>query len=176
MTSDLLGWAQSSHGVGDQGGQDLIPREVLPTPQERAAMKKSRSRPNRGRKRRYIGPFLETPPWDILHATGYPIPPDLKILNRVPPQWRAGPKSRAWRVEVRAMWGTKCHLCGHEGAYTADHLVPLSLWGNQPYDARISRPAHGIEGCATCGIKCNSSRGNRELAIEVRNYQPAIAV
>lgn len=179
MTDDLLQWAGSS-GVGD-GGQDPTTNlvqfaEILPPPEVRAAMKKSRSRPNRGRKRRYIGPLLETPPWDILRETGYPIPPDVKCISYVPSCWRRGPEYVVWRARVHAMWGTTCHLCKHDGAHTADHLVPLSKWGNQPYDPRLSRPAHGIEGCPVCGIKCNSSRGNRALAKEVGSYQPPIAM
>lgn len=177
MTQDMLQWAQSSSGVGETPGSDDLTglAIILPgVPDPR--LKKSRSRPNRGRKRRYIGPFLETPPWDILAETGYPIPPDLEVLTRVPPQWRAGDKADRWRKAVYAMWGHVCHLCGHEGANTADHLVPLSLWGNQPYDARISRPAHGIEGCETCFVKCNSSRGNRQLANAIRDYKAPIAL
>lgn len=176
MTSDLVQYAQGlPAGVGDvpAGGLlDLATPAGIPDPR----LKKSRHRPNRGRKRRYIGPLLETPPWDILAETGYPIPPDLKPLTYIPPCWRRGDYYVRWRQEVHAMWGTRCHLCGHEGAHTADHLVPLSLWGNQPYDARLSRPAHGIEGCPTCHVKCNSSRGNRQLANQIRDYKPPIAI
>lgn len=173
MSSDLLQWAQSSNGVGDGGGQ--APHvETLP-PEQRAAMKKSRSRPNNGRKKRTNrNPPLETPPWDMLRETGYTIPPDIECMGYTPTNWRRGPKYQIWRREVHAIWGYTCHLCGHGNANTADHLVPLSVWPNQPYDARLSRPAHGVQGCATCGIKCNSSRGNKELALEVGNYQPAI--
>lgn len=181
MTDDLLQWAQSS-GVGDAGGQDLIPIMVLPTelqlpPEERARNKKVRHRPNKGRKKRTNrNPPLEEPPWDMLRATGYPIPPVIYNLSHPPTNWRRGPKYNLWRIQVHEMWGTVCHLCKHGDARTADHLVPLSKWNNQPYDARLSRPAHGVEGCPTCGIKCNSSRGNRELAIEVGNYQPPISL
>jgi hypothetical protein len=72
------------------------------------------------------------------------------------------------------MWGTTCHLCGHEGAGDADHLVPLSVWGNQPYEPMLSRMAHGVAGCETCGLKCNSSRGNKAMAIHIGQYQGAI--
>lgn len=146
------------------------PPPEIPDPR----VKKPRSRPNRGRKRRYIGPLLETPPWDILEATGYPIPRDLTPLPHVPANWRRGPTYVAWRQATFSMWGTVCHLCGHEGSNSADHLVPLSVWGNQPYDARLSRPAHGIEGCDTCSLKCNSSRGNKAWALHEREYQGAV--
>lgn len=177
MTNDLVQWAQVSPiGVGEVPGSGLTayttPLPGIPDPR----LKKSRHRPNRGRKRRYIGPFLETPPWDLLNATGYPIPPGLEILPGVPACWRRGPQYVRWRAEVHAMWGYDCHICGHPDAHTADHLVPLSAWGNQPYDARLSRPAHGIEGCPTCHVKCNSSRGNKALGNAIRDYKPPIVL
>jgi hypothetical protein len=30
------------------------------------------------------------------------------------------------------------------------------------------RPAHGVDGCPTCGLACNSSRGNRAIQGPVR--------
>jgi hypothetical protein len=170
--SDLLQWVQVTPiGVGVNAGGGLTD---LATPPPVPPPKKERHRPNRGRKRRYVGPHLETPPWDILRETGYPIPPSLTPLPGVPSCWRRGPAYRLWRAQVHEMWGTVCHLCGHDEAHTADHLIPLSLWGNQPYDARLSRPAHGVSGCPTCKVKCNSSRGNRALANQIKNYKPVI--
>lgn len=174
MTDDMLQWADTSLGVGKVDGGELVslsqPPPAIPDPR----LNKPRHRPNNGRKRRYIGPFLEEPPWGVLRETGYPVPPDLRILHRVPPSWRSGPAWKIWRTGVFAMWGTECHLCGHDRADTADHLVPLSKWGNQPYDPRISRPAHGIHGCPTCKLKCNSSRGNKLYATQVIKYKPVI--
>ncbi|PZG47479.1 hypothetical protein C1I98_13325 [Spongiactinospora gelatinilytica] len=51
-----------------------------------------------------------------------------------------------------------CWICGHDGADTADHVIPLSL-GGDPLAPENLRPAHGVRGCRTCGRKCNSSRG-----------------
>jgi hypothetical protein len=174
---DLLQWAEVSPiGVGESSGSELAqyaqPLPELPDPR----LKKPRSRPNRGRKRIFIGPCLTEPPWHVLRGLGpaYPIPTDLTCLLRVPRSWRSGKAWTAWRGGVFAMWGDQCHLCGHEGADSADHLVPLSVWGNQPYDARLSRPAHGIAGCPTCKVKCNSSRGNRQFASQVIKFKPAI--
>lgn len=178
--NDMLQWADIAPGggsVGEPPGGDLValaqvPLGAIPNPRS----KKVRRRPNNGRKRRYIGPFLDEPPWDLLAETGYPIPGDLKMLGGVPPCWRRGAGYEIWRAQVREMWGTVCHLCGHEEAHTADHLVPLSKWGNQPYDPRLSRPAHGVEGCPTCEVKCNSSRGNRLIANAIRDYKPPVTV
>lgn len=176
---DLVQWAQGgpptgvvgeSPSTGDLTASAAPPVLGVPDPR----LKKPRHRPNNGRKRRYIGPLLETPPWVLLRETGYPIPADIYPLTYIPPQWRSGPQANRWRLEVRAMWGTNCHLCGHADADSVDHLVPLSLWGNQPYDARLSRMAHGIAGCPTCHVKCNSSRGNRQLANQILNYEAAI--
>lgn len=177
MGEDMVQWAQVSPiGVGDGPGGDLTagaqPPPGLPDPR----LKKSRSRPNRGRKRTFIGPRLETPPWDILRETGYPIPLDVECLPLVPRVWRAGYRWEVWRTGVFARYGDQCHLCGHGGADSADHLVPLSVWGNQPYDPRLSRPAHGVAGCNECGLKCNSSRGNRLYAQHIRDYKPPVAL
>ncbi len=72
---------------------------------------------------------------------------------------RGRPYARA-RVRMFEEYGTTCHLCGHGGADSADHLVPVSLDPEQPIDHRMMRPAHGVHGCPTCGRKCNQERGN----------------
>lgn len=176
MAEDMLRWASVPNGVGAGSGGELTlfsaPPPEIPDPRG----KKPRHRPNNGRKRRFIGPFLEEPPWELLQATGYPVPEGLSVYHKVPSCWRRGPAYNKWRLRVFAMWGTVCHLCGHEGADSADHLIPLAQWGNQPYDPRISRPAHGIAGCPTCEVKCNSSRGNRQFAREVVRYKPLVAL
>lgn len=171
--NDLLQYAQTRPGgVGDDGSSDLVgeARIELPSP------KPPRSRPNRGRKKRTNRSPLDEPPWGILRETGYPVPPDIACLRYTPTNWRRGPEWVRWRRDVHAMWGYTCHLCGHGQAHTADHLVPLAMWSNQPYDARLSRPAHGIEGCPTCKLKCNSSRGHRRLAMEIGHYKPPVAL
>ena len=55
-------------------------------------------------------------------------------------------------------YGTRCWLCGHDGAESADHLLPRSRGGSDHIDNL--RPAHFRE-CPTCGVRCNQSRGNR---------------
>lgn len=182
MEDDLLQWAQGSPGVGESG-LDLL-RLVQPAPPPiDPRTKPVRRRPNRGRtKRTDRTPGLAHPPWDLLEATGFPVPRDIECLPYTPLNWRQGGYYLQWRKEVHARWGYTCHLCGHEDAHTADHLIPLSVWSNQPYDARLARPAHGVvqpdgsEGCPTCYVKCNSSRGNRQLARQIANYQPPIAL
>lgn len=74
---------------------------------------------------------------------------------------RSGHRYRTARTQMFQMFGTVCHLCGHEGADSADHLEPVSLNPQQPVDPNLMRPAHGVEGCPTCGRKCNQERGNR---------------
>jgi 5-methylcytosine-specific restriction endonuclease McrA len=73
---------------------------------------------------------------------------------------------------------TVCGLCGHEGAKTADHIVPDPLWPRDGYGRRLPgfdelanlQPAHGTMGagrdvrqnpCPTCGQMCNQSKGAR---------------
>jgi 5-methylcytosine-specific restriction endonuclease McrA len=57
-----------------------------------------------------------------------------------------------------------CHLCGHDGADQADHVLPRSL--NPDIDeADMSNlmPVHGVKGCPSCGEKCNQVKGNGTL-------------
>lgn len=50
-----------------------------------------------------------------------------------------------------------CWICGHPGSQTTDHVIPRSLLKDDSI-ANL-RPAHGVQGCPTCGRKCNTSRG-----------------
>lgn len=58
-----------------------------------------------------------------------------------------------------AIYGDLCHLCGHPGADSADHLTPISVWPDQPIDPHLMRPAHQRRPCPTCGRRCNRERG-----------------
>jgi hypothetical protein len=183
MTDDLLQYAQDPTGVGGHRGSELLSMATPAPPPIDPRTKKVRRRPNNGRtKRTNRRPGLSEPPWDILRALNIYLPPGLACLSYTPTNWRRGPRYIAWKPQVFDMWGNTCHLCGHDEAYSADHLVPLSVWPNQPYDPHLSRPAHGVkqpdggEGCPTCHVKCNSSRGNRSLANQIANYQPAIVL
>jgi 5-methylcytosine-specific restriction endonuclease McrA len=50
--------------------------------------------------------------------------------------------------------GGICHLCGHPGADTADHLVPWSQGGTDEY-----------ANLAAAHIDCNRRRGNRPIDV-----------
>lgn len=77
---------------------------------------------------------------------------------------RTGRPYQRARREMFAIYGTICHLCGHDGAGEADHLVPISIDSTQPVDPHGMRPAHGANApCPTCGRRCNASRGNRPI-------------
>ena len=57
---------------------------------------------------------------------------------------------------------TVCHLCGHGGADSVDHLTPLWLLkqlGADPEDPTNLAPAHGVEPCPTCRVRCNLVKG-----------------
>jgi hypothetical protein len=84
---------------------------------------------------------------------------------------RTGHRYRQARAEMFRVYGTVCHLCGHEGADSADHLEPVSLNPQQVIDPHAMRPAHGVDGCPTCGRACNQSRGNREGLPELKTSQ-----
>jgi len=61
-------------------------------------------------------------------------------------------KGRAYREAVQLMWirwqeagnGTMCHICGHQGATEADHIVTIADDPDQvPHWSRF-RPSHGV--------------------------------
>ncbi|NUV63246.1 HNH endonuclease [Streptomyces sp. CAI-85] len=54
-----------------------------------------------------------------------------------------------------------CALCGHAGATTADHDIPVSRGGTHGLDNLV--PAHGTEGCPVCGRCCNQEKGDKTL-------------
>lgn len=80
-----------------------------------------------------------------------------------------------------------CHLCGHGGARTADHLITAKDWPRGPDGKHLPgldepenmAPAHGSMGsgrnrvhnpCLECGGKlCNQSRGSKPLPVVVRS-------
>lgn len=64
----------------------------------------------------------------------------------------------------------RCHLCGHPGAMTVDHIVSVKRWRalygtlQGVNDLSNLAPAHGTRGrvlnaCPTCGLVCNQSKG-----------------
>lgn len=76
--------------------------------------------------------------------------------------------------EVLLAQTSRCGICGHDGAKTADHIIPAKLWPKGPDgkplpgldDLANLRPAHGTLGpfqppnpCPTCGELCNQKRG-----------------
>ncbi|YCK35160.1 hypothetical protein ACNF49_14055 [Actinomadura sp. ATCC 39365] len=76
---------------------------------------------------------------------------------------RTGRPWRRVRAQVLAA-STTCWLCGHDQAGDVDHdppLVELERLGLDPRDKRYLKPAHGVQGCPTCGIKCNQVKGAR---------------
>jgi hypothetical protein len=89
---------------------------------------------------------------------------------------------RAYKAAVHAMLATNdlCHLCGHHGAQTGDHITSIKDWialhgtaegVNNPTNLA---PAHGTRGrilnrCPTCGLLCNQSRGARSLTPSPRS-------
>jgi len=74
---------------------------------------------------------------------------------------------------------TRCALCGHDGAATADHIISDKDWPRDlatgqrmpGFDALENlQPAHGTMGagravkqnpCPTCGQLCNQKKGAR---------------
>ncbi|MEV0149089.1 MULTISPECIES: hypothetical protein [unclassified Nonomuraea] len=78
-----------------------------------------------------------------------------------------GRAGRPWRRARATLFATTpdvCWLCGHTGTQDADHdppLVTLEALGLDPCDLQYLRRAHGVDGCPTCGRKCNQEKGSR---------------
>lgn len=65
-----------------------------------------------------------------------------------------GRRWQAFVAHVLQTKGTLCHLCGGDGADSADHVQPISA-GGHPYALDNAEPAH---------LSCNKSRGVLPLA------------
>ena len=59
-------------------------------------------------------------------------------------RWRSGRRWQTIRQLVLIRDNYVCHLCGHAGATTADHVIPVAL-GGAPYDLANLKAA-----CASC--------------------------
>lgn len=70
-----------------------------------------------------------------------------------------GSRSIRLRKLVLMTYGTRCWLCGKDGANTVDHVVPVQ-WGGAMWDIGNMRPAH---------LSCNQARGNRTRHSTHRN-------
>ena len=79
-----------------------------------------------------------------------------KVAGRSGGTWR---KARAQVLRA----STTCWLCGHDGADSADHLIPRAVClatGQEGLLNAVSNlaPAHH-QPCPTCGQRCNRKRG-----------------
>lgn len=75
-----------------------------------------------------------------------------------------GRRAQAMVALVLATYGDTCHLCGHPGADSADHLVCRADDPARTWDLTNLRPAHH-RNCPTCGLACNPSRGRRPVPL-----------
>jgi 5-methylcytosine-specific restriction endonuclease McrA len=81
-------------------------------------------------------------------------------------RWSRLADSRGYRRylgEIKAT-GATCVLCGHPGSTSVHHLIPPSRFPEMAKELASDpanwAPAHGVEGCPTCGRRCNQSQGD----------------
>ncbi|GLW32262.1 hypothetical protein [Actinoplanes regularis] len=80
-----------------------------------------------------------------------------------------GHRYRTVRAAVLARSDT-CVLCGHPGADQADHILSRSQHPEiDVADPANLAPVHGVNGCPTCGEKCNQVKGNGTVTRPVRS-------
>jgi 5-methylcytosine-specific restriction endonuclease McrA len=78
---------------------------------------------------------------------------------------RSGRPADRVRQQTFQRYGTRCAICGHEGASDSDHIVPISR-GGDPLALSNRQPAHGRVPCTVCPPvngkprRCNQSKGN----------------
>jgi 5-methylcytosine-specific restriction endonuclease McrA len=59
-----------------------------------------------------------------------------------------------------------CHICGHPGSDSVDHVKALAKGGSDT-DPNNLKPAH-FKPCATCGAECNRAKGDKAWAPIIR--------
>lgn len=60
-----------------------------------------------------------------------------------------------------------CHICGHPGSDSVDHVTALARGGSDTDPANL-RPAHHDTPCPTCSERCNRSKGDKAWAPIIR--------
>jgi 5-methylcytosine-specific restriction endonuclease McrA len=85
---------------------------------------------------------------------------------------RPGARGHRYRTARKAVLAhsTTCWICLHDGADQVDHVQPRSLNPDiDDADTTNLMSVHGVNGCPTCGLKCNQSRGNGTVTRPIRS-------
>ena len=67
-----------------------------------------------------------------------------------------------------------CHICGHPGSDSVDHVKALARAADEAEALRLDtdpsnlRPAHHDVPCPTCGERCNRAKGDKAWAPIIR--------
>jgi hypothetical protein len=65
-----------------------------------------------------------------------------------------------------------CIMCGHPGSDAADHVIPVKRGGARKDPGNLA-PIHGVDGCPTCGRKCNNEKSDKLLS-EVKHLVTSV--
>lgn len=85
--------------------------------------------------------------------------------------WTGRKATRATEYVVARDAG-RCHLCGHDGANSCDHLIPTSVrpdleWTPSNWAAAHLFGAGSSGGCQTTGCHCPGNRGRQNAPVDV---------
>lgn len=87
---------------------------------------------------------------------------------------RMGGRARQRRNRAILAASDVCHICGHPGSDSIDHVIALARARDAEHAKQLDedlsnlKPAHHDVECPTCGERCNRSKGDKAWAPIIR--------
>lgn len=66
------------------------------------------------------------------------------------------------RKKAILLHNPSCIWCGHGQCDAVDHILAAARGGTS--ELSNLAPIHGVAGCPTCGRKCNSEKGDKDVS------------